>query len=229
MQINEVLDRINFFINKFTGSWYNIPELENLTDSGQLALYSDYKSKYATSQLIKDALSPFRPVYNFTPSDMISGYIIVPNDDDRPYLDLLDIQIQFQISNRTVYFPVSLVNEDERANRLNSQIDPVTVTSPIGEQAAPRYFLLYPTGNSYTGKVTYFRRPVKPVFGYSVVSGRIIVYDPTTSVQLEWRDTEITPLILKSLQIAGINLTEAELSQFAQAKSQDNWMGQNHL
>lgn len=227
MILPDVFDRLNFYINKFTGSWYTIPELENLTDAGQIALYSDFKPKYATSQLIKDALSPFRAVFNFTPSDMISGFVIVPPDSD--YLDLLDIQIEFGISNRTMYYPVDLINEDERANRLNSQIDPVTVTSPIGEQAAPRYFLLYPVGNQYTGRVTYFKRPIKPVFGYSVISGRVIVYDPNTSTQLLWRDTEINQLILKSLEIAGINLTEGELAQFAEQKTQSNWTGINHL
>lgn len=227
MGIDQVFDRLNFYINKFTGSWYTIPELENLTDAGSIALYSDFKSKYATSQLIKDALSPFRAFYDFTPSDMISGYIIVPPDSG--YLDLLDIQINYNISNLSVPYGVPLVNEDERAKRLRSQVDPVTVTSPVGEQIAPRYFLLYPVGNTYTGRVTYFKRPQKPVFGYSVISGRVIVYDPTTSTQLLWRDTEINQLILKALEVAGINLSEGELAQFAEQKTQSNFMGVNHL
>ena len=67
--------------------------LQDLLDFGQMALYSDLKPKYATSQLIKDALSPFRETYNFT--TQISGYVIVP---DSTYLDLLDIQIYFQVS-----------------------------------------------------------------------------------------------------------------------------------
>ena len=167
MNLDDIFNFLNFYINKFTGSWYTIEELEDLLDFGQMALYSDLKPKYATSQLIKDALSPFRETYNFT--TQISGYVIVP---DSTYLDLLDIQIYFQVSNRTVYYPVDLVNEDTRAQRLNSQIDPVTITSPIGEQTAPRTFRLYPIG-VYNGNVTYLRRPIKPVFGYSVISGRI--------------------------------------------------------
>lgn len=226
MNISDVFDRLNFFINKYTGAWYTIPELENLTDSGQLALYSDYKPKYATSQLIKDALSPFRAFYDFTPTDSISGYIVVPADRD--YLDLLDLQITYMISNLKVYYGVTLVNEDERANRLNSQIDPVTITSPVGEQTAPRYFKMTPL-SGYTGTVTFFKRPVKPVFGYSTVSGRIIVYDPLTSTQLQWRDTEIIPLCLKALQSIGINLTSVEIGQFAELKTGQNWAGQNRL
>ncbi len=221
MNLNDIFNFLNFYINKFTGSWYTIEELEDLLDFGQMALYSDLKPKYATSQLIKDALSPFRETYNFT--TLISGYVIVP---DSTYLDVLDIQIYFQISNRTVYYPIDLVNEDTRAQRLNSQIDPVTITSPIGEQTAPRTFRLYPTG-VYNGNVTYLRRPVKPVFGYSVISGRIIVYDPNTSTQLEWRETEIPSIIIKALSSIGINIGSQEVMQWSGIKSQQNYLNTN--
>ena len=221
MNLNDIFNFLNFYINKFTGSWYTIEELEDLLDFGQMALYSDLKPKYATSQLIKDALSPFRETYNFT--TQISGYVIVP---DSTYLDLLDIQIYFQVSNRTVYYPVDLVNEDTRAKRLNSQIDPVTITSPIGEQTAPRTFRLYPIG-VYNGNVTYLRRPIKPVFGYSVISGRIIVYDPNTSTQLEWRETEIPSIIIKALSSIGINIGSQEVMQWSEIKSQQNYLNTN--
>ncbi len=221
MNLNDIFNFLNFYINKFTGSWYTIEELEDLLDFGQMALYSDLKPKYATSQLIKDALSPFRETYNFT--TQISGYVIVP---DSTYLDLLDIQIYFQVSNRTVYYPIDLVNEDTRAQRLNSQIDPVTITSPIGEQTAPRTFRLYPIG-VYNGNVTYLRRPIKPVFGYSVISGRIIVYDPNTSTQLEWRETEIPSIIIKALSSIGINIGSQEVMQWSEIKSQQNYLNTN--
>jgi len=221
VNLNDIFNFLNFYINKFTGSWYTIEELEDLLDFGQMALYCDLKPKYATSQLIKDALSPFRETYNFT--TQISGYVIVP---DSTYLDLLDIQIYFQVSNRTVYYPVDLVNEDTRAQRLNSQIDPVTITSPIGEQTAPRTFRLYPIG-VYNGNVTYLRRPIKPVFGYSVISGRIIVYDPNTSTQLEWRETEIPSIIIKALSSIGINIGSQEVMQWSEIKSQQNYLNTN--
>lgn len=223
MDLQDIFDFLNFYINKFTGSWYTIEELENCLDYGQMAVYSDYKPKYATSQLIKDALSPFRESYNFT--TLVSGYVIVPDTD---YLDLLDIQVYFQVSDRTIYAPIKLINEDERANRLNSQIDPVTITSPIGEQTAPRTFRLYPVGN-YNGNVTYLRRPVKPVFGYTVISGRVIVYNPNTSTQLEWRDTEIPIILIKSLNSIGINLRAEDVQGWAQIKSQQNYMNTNRL
>ncbi len=221
MNLNDIFNFLNFYINKFTGSWYTVEELENVLDFGQMALYSDLKPKYATSQLIKDALSPFRESYNFT--TQVSGYVIVPATD---YLDLLDIQIYFQVSNRTVYYPIKLYNEDERAERLNSQLDPVTITSPIGEQTAPKTFRLYPV-NAYNGNVTYLRRPVKPVYGYTVVSGRVIVYDPNTSTQLEWRETEIPMILIKALKSLGINIGSQEVQQWSQVSSEANYMNMN--
>lgn len=226
MNINEVFNILNFWIAKERGAYYTIAELEEICDIGQLAYYSDEKPKYATSQLVKEILSPFKRKYDFTPSTTISGYIVIPSNVN--YLDLLDVQIQFQISNRTIYYGVPMVNEDERSERLNSQINPVTITSPIGEMDIPRFIKLYPTAG-YTGTVTYFKRPVKPVFGYSVISGRVIVYNPLTSTQLEWRDTDITHVILKSLESIGINLSAQDISQFASIKTQDNYLGQNKL
>lgn len=223
MNIAEAVDFIQFWINKRTGAWYTVDEAISVVDAGQMSLYRDLKPKYATSQWVKDALSPFREVYNFTTA--VSGNVIVPDTD---YLDLLDIQIFFQVSNRTVYAPIKLVNEDERAKRLNSQIDPVTATSPIGEQIGLRTFRLYPA-SIYNGNATYLRRPVKPVYGYTVISGRVIVYDPNTSTQLEWRETEHIPLLLKGLQSLSINLSDAEIQNFAQIKTQDNWQGINRL
>jgi len=223
LDLEDIFALLNFYINKFTGSFYTISELENILDAGQMGIYSDHKPKYATSQLSKEILSPFKETYNFT--TLVSGYVIVPDTD---YLDLLDLQIYFQISDRTVYCPIKLVNEDERANRLNSQIDPVTVTSPIGEQTAPKTFRLYPA-YAYNGNVTYLRRPVKPVFAYSTVSGRVIVYNSGSSTQLEWRQSELGEIIIKALSGIGINIGSQEITGWAQVKSESNYQNVNRL
>ncbi len=223
MTLQDVFNELNFYINKYTGSWYTIPELEDIVDIGQMGVYSDLKPKYATSQLIKDALSPFRSVYNFT--TQVSGYVIVP---DTTYLDFLELQIFFRVSNREVYYQPTALNEDTRADVLNSQENPVTVTSPAMEQAAPRTFRLYPTG-VYNGNVTYLRRPIKPVFGYTTLSGRIIVYNPSTSTQLEWRESEIGLIIQKALAVIGINLRAEDLTAWADAKTAQNYQNINRL
>lgn len=223
MDLNDQINFLNFYIAKERGAYYTISELENLLDVAQMAVFEDLHRRYATSQNIKDALIPFKEVYNFT--TLTSGYVIVPNSD---YLKFLDLQIYFQISNRTIYYPVKLINEDERADRLNSQLDPVTITSPIGEQTGVKTFRLYPT-HAYNGNVTFLRRPVRPVYGYSVISGRVIVYNPNTSTQLEWGQDWVGVILAKALLPLGINIKDADISGFAEAKSAANYQGINMI
>ena len=66
LDLQDIFALLNFYINKFTGSFFTVTELEDALDAGQMALYSDYKPKYATSQLSKEILAPFKDTYNFT-------------------------------------------------------------------------------------------------------------------------------------------------------------------
>lgn len=225
MNLSAAYDFLNFWINKVQGGYYSPPELDNIVDGAQMAIFNELRSEYATSQRIHDALAPFIATYNFTPSNTLSGYIIVPSTPE--YLGLIDIQVSFGVSNRTVYAGVPILGKDERANRLNSQLNPVTVTSPVAEVTAPRYFRIYPI-SGYTGTVTYFRRPVAPVYGYSIVSGRVVVYNANTSTQLEWGQEWVTPILLKALSSIGINLRDAEVQQYAEMKNQNNFLNQNN-
>jgi hypothetical protein len=303
MNIKECVDFINFWIRKERGAFYTIEESIELIDRGQVSYYNDLISKYATSQIIKDSLSPFRAKYTFTSINIVDGCITIPNytfrtgirgltttslgfnksitsvmsandkirvesvsnifrdnilsvtssreinftatsvivspnyelgnifidkyndDGQTNYLDLLDVSIQVN----GIYYAVKLVNEDELSNRLNSQIDPVVASAPVGEVLQLRKIQLYPKVNSYTGSVSYMRKPLKPVYGYTVTGGRTIVYDPATSTQLEWRESDVNMVLLKALSSIGINLSDAEVSQFAEVKSQQNYQGVNHL
>lgn len=306
MNIKECVDFINFWIRKERGAFYTIEESIELIDRGQVAYYNDLIPKYATSQIIKDSLSPFRAKYTFSPSNIINGVVTIPNytfrtgirgltttslgfnksitsvmevndnitveslsnnfsnlidtvnnsreigfsnfidpyvtitpnyqlgnvfinkyDDDggTNYLDLLDITVK--INN--IYYAVKMVNEDELSNRLNSQLDPVNASNPVGEMVQLRKIQLYPNTNNYTGTVSYMRKPIKPVYGYTVVGGRTIQYNPATSTQLEWRESDVNMVLLKALSSIGINLSDAEVSQFAEIKSQQNYQGVNHL
>jgi hypothetical protein len=350
MNIKESVDYLNFWIKKERGSFYTIEETVQLIDRAQIGLYNDIIQKYATSQIVKDTLEPFKNKYYFTPSTTRNGLIII-NDTD--YFNLLNCTINYTdtsyMSNyRTSYYGLKLTNEDELADRLNSQINPPTTHMPVAqelntsvtinnyqasiyfdsfysdsegrfimfsvldpilgnielcsytvtsnittkEQLAqavyesltlnqygytmsvdgttiyinPRIDLLdsidginlnytsnifaifevtpfaktsqaltklyqiqlYPSQDYYTGTIYYMKRPIKPVYGYTVV-GRQIVYNPETSTQLQWRDTDIDTILLKALSSIGINLSDQEVSQFAELKSSENYQGVNYI
>lgn len=225
MTLQEQHEFLNFWINKFQGSYYSPEELDEIIDRGQMALFAELRPIYATSQRIQDALAPFLAEYDFTPTQTISGTIVIPSNSN--FLSLLDVYVSFGISNRTVYSAVRILNKNERANALNSQTDPVTITSPIGEVIASRYVRLWPAAG-YTGKLTYFRRPVKPNFVYTTVSGRVIVYQAAESTQLEWPEDWQNSVLLKALSSIGLNMSEQDIIQWAELRNQNNAQNQNN-
>jgi hypothetical protein len=112
---------------------------------------------------------------------------------------------------------------------MNVSVTPTPFTKI--SQTLPKLYQiqLYPSTDSYTGTLYYMKRPVKPVYGYDIVGGRQIVYNPLTSTQLQWRDTDIDTILLKALSSIGINLSDQEVSQFAELKSSENYQGVNYI
>ena len=234
MNIKEAVDYLNFWIRKERGAFYTIDESVNIIDLAQNAYFNDIMPKYATSQIVKDTLQPFKETLTFSPTTTTNGRITI---NDINYYDLLDCSISFIQDGRDQFYSIKMTNEDELADKLNSQINPPIPTAPVGQMFTTRDALqnvlyqiqLYPRQNIYEGFIHYMRKPIKPVYAYNVVGGRVIVYDPANSVQLEWRSNDVNKILLKALLSIGINLSDQEVSQFAEMKSQENYQGVNNL
>jgi hypothetical protein len=134
-------------------------------------------------------------------------------------MDLIDIECI--VSGNTVTCPV--INEDERTNRVNSQVNPLSTTAPIAEIVTNWNYQLYPQVQQ-SGTISYFIRPPKPYYSFTVVSGRVIVYNAGASTQLLWSDDEVRPLLITTLETIGINLSAADLVQWADMKDQQNML-----
>jgi hypothetical protein len=224
VNIYEICQFLNFYVQKERGTYFSFPELTDAIDRAQMALYSDLQATYGTSQRSQDALAPFLETYDFTTSNTLSGYIVIPDTD---YLTLLDITISYVVGARTVYKAVQIVNKDERALRLNSQVNPVSATNPIAEMSAPRYIRIWPV-TGLTGFATYFRRPVKPVLSYTLISGRVPYYDSAGSTQVEWPENFLDDLMIKTLETLGINMGDDKVVAFSAAKAESNFINMNN-
>lgn len=219
MDLNEAYTLLNFYINKEQGGWYPPEELTRIVDRAQTTVYNTYYTKYSTSQRLDDALAPFKVDIQFTTGSTPAGLITTPND----YLDLLAINtVVVDNLSITRKRPVEIVNEEELINRLNSQVVPVTVFDPVGVIKENWGVQLYPDQPA-AGVVMYLRKPVTPYYAYSLVSGRVIVYDQANSVQLEWSDKDIETIILIALNGLGINLSEQDVMQWSEIKTQQNF------
>lgn len=211
MDLNLAYNQLLFWINKIQGAWYPPQNLDDLVDIGQLVHYKQCFVKYGTGQRLTDALAPLKVKAPFITDS--NGLLTVPDD----YMDLIDIEPV--INGITVTCPV--VNEDERTNRVNSQVNPLSTTAPIAEIVTDWNYQLYPKVQQ-SGTISYFKRPPKPFYSYTVVSGRVIVYNAANSTQLIWGDDEVRPMLLTVLETMGINLSAPDLTQWANMKEQQN-------
>lgn len=227
MDLEAAYDLLNFWINKHQGSFYEPAQLDLLTDRGQMSLYADYQPKYGTSDRINTSLSPFKAIYTYTNGTSVNGAVQIPLTGDDAFVDFIDIQgIILDQNNMQRTLPIPFPNDDERTDRINSQIIPLTTNNPFGEWIGKGKIQLWPKVPQ-AGIVTYFRRPKAPFFSYTVVSGRVIVYNANLSTQLEWLERDQNAVLIKALESIGINISEQDIQQFAEMKAQQNYQGIN--
>lgn len=212
MRIDKIHNWLNFITNKKLGTYFTPEENDDALDRAQTEEIEYLRSKFANTTQLHDSLSPFKSVYTFTSGTSPSGLITLPSD----YISLLSVQCNIIVSGNVKYKGVKVVSEDELADRLNSQLRPVSASDPIATIVAGNKIQLYPE-QAAAGIVRYLKQPVKPVFSYTQV-GRVITYDDTTSVQMEWGDTELKRIIHRALQYLGLSVTYGELVQVMETK-----------
>jgi hypothetical protein len=221
MTLDKVYDLLNFLINKFQGGWYSPKELDLVVDRAQMSLFNSYYLEYSTSQRLNDAMGPFKRSVTFTNVDTPAGLYTVPVN----YMHLLSLHTVVMISgvvpvqNRAV----PILNEDEKVFRDNSQIIPVSVIDPYAVIVQNRNIQFYPAVPQ-AGALYYLSRPAAPVFAYSIISGRVVVYNEGASTQLEWADNDVLSIIVKALNMLGINMGEQDVLQWSENKDQLNIM-----
>lgn len=210
---------LNFLINKTFGSYYTPPELDLIVDRAQQAVYNDYYIEFGKSQRLNDALAPFKRTFLFTNASSPGGLISVPTD----YQHLLNVYtiIQNAATNLPQNRPAPILNEDEKVARDNSQIYPPSLTDPYGIIVENWNIQLFPAVPQ-AGVVYYLTTPAAPVYAYSTVSGRVIVYNQGGSTQLQWSIKDIATILVKALSFIGINIRETEVIQYAEQKDMEN-------
>lgn len=111
--------------------------------------------------------------------------------------------------------PVEILKEAEFASRLGNFTKRPTEQNPIGVIRVDGIHIRPLTITSVD--FAYYRWPLDPVFSYTIGDG-YISYDSATSVQFEWPKDEHILLLRMILNYIGINLREADIVQYSEAK-----------
>lgn len=201
--INSIYNLARFIIRKERGVFLSIDDFNQNIDAGLLDAVQFWFKGYGADQILHDAIRPLRAYQPFT-SDS-SGFVTFPSD----YLHL--IGTPFTVYGSSVTEP-RFVNEDELANALRSQLRAVTNDNPILVDSATG-FSIYPQ-QQQTGAYFYLRRPVSPILSVTQV-GRVVTYDPGTSVQIELNEIYWNNVLARALVYSGINMNEEGILKFA--------------
>lgn len=213
MQIDEIHSWINFITNKKLGTYFTPPENDAALHRGQLDEFMHLKGEYADSIEIQNSLQPFKAKFTFTAPTSAGGTIAIPTDLE--YLLAVQVNVSIGIS-QIKYKGVKILSEDELADRLNSQLRPVTALDPVGILDPGNNLQLFPE-QTYAGYIRYLKTPIAPVFGFTQV-GRVITYDPLLSTQMLWDNTSLKNIMLRALQYLGVSVDDSEMVQYTEQK-----------
>ena len=220
MDLKDFHDTVRFFVNKEQGGWLSPEEIDRNTHLAQMMWFNTCLPIYGKNQKSTNPLSPFSTKLDFTTSS--DGIVTLPTTEgvDPYYEFLLSVSISYYDGTKTRYKPIKILSEDEIAERLDSQILEPTSNDPVGLETTPGIIQLYPT-TTFSGFAYYLRRPKKPLYSYTQ-SGRAITYNQGSSVQLEWAETSINKLLMKTINMFGVNLSDELILQYTELKnSQD--------
>jgi len=150
--------------------------------------------------------------------------------------------------SKTINNPIKIINEDQLAERLVSQIVEPSASVPIailGDGGSK--IQIFPE-LAHSGYMMYLERPVVPLFSY-VVDGRTIVHNSSTtatsnqtatnaltdqngsavaaganytlsaSTDLNWPDDCINDIISRALTMLGVHLEDVGLQQYSELKT----------
>jgi hypothetical protein len=158
------------------------------------------KVEFGQNQTVRQRLSPV--IYGYNLSIDSTGFSPYPSD----------FQQVDAIWSFYGYQRVRFVQQDYLYSYYNSKIDPIA-TNPIYliEDVGFRF---YPS-NYGAAKLSYVRTPSQIVWGYTLDGNSRPVYDAATSVNPVWQDVDMLEIISRALQMIGVNLQSAQITQYA--------------
>ena len=219
--INEVHEIIRqLLVQEKTGK--STPkEIDNALHMGQIDYFNSLKPQagspqpvYAQGTYVHEALNPFMKMVEFNNGNTPNGVLSIPESEH-----LLTVMFQSSSNGVTLYSKGPLINADELADRLKSQIVGPTEENPVAHFRSNKEIQFYPN-TPKSGKVFYLVAPEAPVWGY-LETGRNLKYSPARSTDLLWNTTFIPQVITRALQYLGLSLSADAVFQVAQQKQME--------
>ena len=232
MNLQEIFDFINYTANKEqTGATCTPFQFQSFISAANIDYYNlklglpqEYKpgmtlprQAWETTQRITDDLRAFKVILGgettaAQPVDA-NGQMVIPSD----YWAMSTIRYKkAEVDGCTTnlfWRPVEVLKDADFNDRLSSVLKAPDYDYPIC-CFYNTYIQIYPKNLGYV-TFTYLRRPVTPVYGYTIVND-VPVYDAATSTQFEFPENDHLDICRIILGYMGINIREQQLLQYAE-------------
>lgn len=227
MNIDDIREFILLLANKEQTSWMTPAEIDAYLHRASIDEFNKWAPLYGKDETATKACDPFKTkfIINGTtaPGGLISlpGYDAANDDDPAVFMHLLGgtiVSYDNTINPVTgqpygsKYWPMEFVGDDELPDRLNSQLKPVTVATPVAQTVGQGMIQLWPQ-QANGGWLMYLAVPIAPVAYYSQ-TGRVLTYQPGQSTQLQWNEAFISSIIARACKYLGINMDYDRLVQY---------------
>lgn len=229
MTINEIYNAVKFFANKEQKGFVKPSEFNTLAQQAQLEVFNEKMDKIRKFKSAERTGTNYRASVE-DPTDFLSeiSNLLVDNTLGYNTSTNLFTRIDSDSYIEEIYYtnnsgkPTKVeivskhnVNKLLRSNLVAPSVDyPVALLKRDGIE-------VFPTSITSGIKISFYRILSSPVFGY-VASGDDYVYNLSTSNQFELPESTHNDIIIKICKYIGINLRDAELTNYAvQTENQD--------
>ena len=160
--------------------------------------------EFGQNERIRDTISPL--IYSaILPINSTTGIASRPSDYE--YTDAM----------WSVYgnYNIKFTQQDRLDEYIHSEIDPI-VTNPVYliQHEGFRFFPDRPYGENQA-RMSYVRTPPSISWGFSVDSNGIPVWNPATSQNPVWSDTDCYQIIVRALMLVGVNLNYNQVISYS--------------
>lgn len=111
------------------------------------------------------------------------------------------------------FYNIRFVQQDRLDSYIHSEIDPVA-SNPI-YLIRHEGFQYYPENIGQT-RLSYVRKPPSIIWAYTLDSNNRPVYDAANSTQPVWGESDMMNIIVRALQLVGVNLQLGVVIQYSQ-------------
>lgn len=217
MTVDQIYSLMKYAVAKNIQMGYLAPDDFNITINMAQDSYMDYlKGRYQNYQVrrpIAVVEIGENQMIQQSLSQLIYGTLLTVN----PTTGIAPFPSDYEVNNamwgQYGYYNIKFVQQDRLDSYIHSAIDPIATNPVYLIQHEGFHFFPETIG---TTRLSYYRTPPPITWGYDLDGNGLPVYSPIKSQQPVWADLDILQIIVRALQIVGVNLQLGVVMQYSQ-------------